>query len=329
MLKNNANIEILLKEFNHELENYILNLETNSQCLNIKSEISNAYIYPLKAGGKRIRPLLLLLTSGAFGGAEGLKTAFKAALAVEKIHTYSLVHDDLPCMDNDDLRRGKPTTHKVYGEAKALLIGDGLLTQAFALLAETQYVQPQNKHYTTFLVQALAQGAGPEGMVWGQWLDIALTGNEKVTWEQMEIVHRNKTGKLLGASLELGFICGLSALNLEVNPVQFKKMREQMREAGILIGLAFQIIDDILDKTKTSAELGKTAGKDEAQFKLTAPILLGMDKATELSQKYTEAALQKIEDIFANELFVNYKNEFSEYKISLIEHINILLARSH
>ncbi|BBH53610.1 polyprenyl synthetase family protein [Fluviispira sanaruensis] len=324
MLKNSAHIESLLNEFNLILENYRLELETNPASNDISSEISEAYMYPLQAGGKRIRPLLVLLTAGAFGGKEGLKTAFKAALAVEKIHTYSLVHDDLPCMDNDDLRRGKPTTHKVYGDAKALLVGDALLTQAFAVLAETQYVHLQNQHYTTFLIQALAKGAGAEGMVWGQWLDISLTGNKKVIWEQMEIVHRNKTGKMLGTCLELGFICGLSAQKLEINPTQFLEMRSLIREAGIRIGLAFQIIDDILDMTKSSAELGKTAGKDEAQDKMTAPHLLGMDDAVSLSASQTESALCMLEKVFEN-----FSNDFLDYKTLLIEQIKLLLQRTH
>jgi geranylgeranyl pyrophosphate synthase len=320
------NQESLLKLISSDIEAYSLQSESQNPCSKFFDEISKAYMYPLKAGGKRIRPLLTLLCAGALGGLDAIEIARKSALAIEKIHTYSLVHDDLPCMDNDDLRRGLPTTHKIYGEAKALLIGDGLLTQAFSLLAATKFSN-FNNNYMSYLVEDLSEGAGAHGMIWGQWLDISLTGTSQVTWEQMEIVHKNKTGKLIGASLSLGLICGISNLKSTIHETDIMELRKNIKEIGILIGLSFQIIDDILDATKSDFELGKTAGKDEIQQKFTAIKLLGIEKAEKLSIAYTEKAISLLKAIFLNPSFKSLDKDALHFQKMLTSQIELLLSR--
>jgi geranylgeranyl pyrophosphate synthase len=200
-------------------------------------------------------------------------------------------------MDNDDYRRGKPTVHKVYGEAKGLLVGDALLTQAFLVISQTDWKGEAD--LTSHLVQTLAESSGASGMIWGQWLDMTFAGQQNITWEQLETVHQNKTGKLLGASLELGVLCA-SCCDDEI--------RKQARRAGILLGLAFQIMDDILDVTKSSADLGKTAKKDVDQNKVTAVSLLGMETAKRYVVRFTEQTISLLKKILpeSNE---NYRNE--------------------
>lgn len=328
MLDSQYDLKFLLKLISSDIASYSLQKESKNIFDEVFSEISAAYTYPLKAGGKRVRPLFTLLCAGAFGGLNAIELARKSALAIEKVHTYSLVHDDLPCMDNDDLRRGLPTTHKIYGEAKALLVGDGLLTQAFSLLATTKFDHSNSNRYISYLVEDLSEGAGTQGMIWGQWLDITLTGASQVTWEQMEQVHKNKTGKLIGASLSLGFICGISTLNNDdIQENNLIELRKSMKEVGILIGLSFQIIDDILDATKSDLDLGKTAGKDEIQQKFTAIKLLGIEKAEQLSITYTEKAILLLKTIFSNPSFKNLNNEALHFQKILISQIELLLSR--
>ncbi|APJ04174.1 polyprenyl synthetase family protein [Silvanigrella aquatica] len=322
-------IESLLKLIASDIEKCAIAADSIAQCDHFYSEISKAYTYPLQAGGKRIRPLLTLLCAGALGGSEALEVAQKSALAIEKIHTYSLVHDDLPCMDNDDLRRGLPTTHKVYGEAKALLVGDALLTEAFSLLAKTVWHKNQNALYLSHLIEDLAEGAGASGMIWGQWLDISLTGATHVTWEQMECVHKNKTGKLLGSCLALGGICGISTWEQTISQQDLYSFRKKMKEAGVFIGLSFQIRDDILDATKTNEELGKTAGKDEIQNKFTAVKLLGIEKAEEMSLFYTEKSINLLNEIFSHPFLKTLNKDHSHYQKLLISQIKQLLSREN
>ncbi len=321
------NSEFLLKMISSDIEAYCLQIETQNPCSTFFDEISIAYLYSLKAGGKRIRPLLTLLSAGAFGGLKAIEIARKSALAIEKVHTYSLVHDDLPCMDDDDLRRGLPTTHKIYGEAKALLVGDALLTQAFSLLTSTNIDSSDGNNYISYLVEDLAEGAGPLGMILGQWLDISLTGASQVTWEQIEIVHKNKTGKLLGASLSLGLICGVSTLESTLQKSDIIELRKNIKEVGILIGLSFQIIDDILDATKSDFELGKTSGKDAMQQKFTAINLLGIKKAEKLSITYTEKAISLLKEIFSNPSFKDLDKDALHFQKILINQIELLLSR--
>ncbi|HJW34685.1 MAG TPA: farnesyl diphosphate synthase [Holophagaceae bacterium] len=230
--------------------------------------------YSLEAGGKRVRPALCLLAAEAVGGP--LEAALPGAIALEFIHTYSLIHDDLPAMDDDDLRRGRPTNHKVYGEGHAILAGDGLLTEAFAVLATTGRADA---------VALLAEAAGWRGMVGGQALDLegeVLTASgTDFGLEHLQTIHRLKTGALLRCSVELGGLLG------GADPAQ----QAALRAYGEAIGLAFQIQDDILDATSDAATLGKRAGKDQGRGKITYPSLLGLDGARRALQEATERAL--------------------------------------
>ena len=242
--------------------------------------LAQAMTYSLQAGGKRIRPVLCLLAAESVGAkAEG---ALACALALEYIHTYSLIHDDLPAMDDDDLRRGKPTNHKVFGEGQAILAGDGLLTEAFTLLASTPDLPPSRR---VEALKVLGEAAGWQGMVGGQSLDLEgeqrTKGAEPVGMAQLQVIHRLKTGALLRASLEMGAIAG------NATPEQ----RAALRAGGDALGLAFQIQDDILDATATEADMGKRVGKDEGKGKITYPLLLGLTGARQALQEATERAI--------------------------------------
>ncbi|MFZ2957112.1 MAG: polyprenyl synthetase family protein [Candidatus Ozemobacteraceae bacterium] len=226
--------------------------------------------YSVEAGGKRIRPILLIAT------AEGISTdapsvsrepLLKSACALELIHTYSLIHDDLPALDNDDLRRGKPTNHKMFGEANAIMAGDALQTLAFAWLADTRNMGiPAERALEA--VALLAEAAGPFGMVGGQVFD--LEGEEKTaSMKDLERIHRLKTGALLAVSIEVG------AVLAGASPDE----RVALREFGNKIGLLFQIVDDILDVVSDAQTLGKTPGKDQKLGKATYPALLGLEEA--------------------------------------------------
>lgn len=224
--------------------------------------LKESMLYSINAGGKRIRPLLLLATASSFG--ETLSTPiYQVAGALEMVHTYSLIHDDLPAMDNDDLRRGKPTNHKVFGEAIAILAGDGLLTGAFQLISLTQ-LEPLKK---LLLIQQLASNSGAQGMVAGQTADI-LGEKQELTIEELAFVHERKTGRLILYALLAG---GVLANQPEEVLMCLQKL------AGHL-GLAFQIRDDLLDVVSTTEKLGKTAGKDAQEGKNTYPRLLGIEK---------------------------------------------------
>lgn len=237
--------------------------------------------YSLLAGGKRLRPVLCLATVESFS--KDPEAALPAAAAIEMIHSYSLIHDDLPIMDDDDLRRGKPTNHKVFGEAPALLAGDALLTQAFAELASLDAVQPE---LVLRMVRTLAEAAGPFGMVGGQFVDMENEhGNGKES--ELEYIHRNKTGKLITASVVLG---GLFA---DVDEVTLTALSDY----GIHLGLAYQMVDDVLDVTATSEQLGKTAGKDAAAQKLTYPRLIGIEATKRRIEAEFQAALRAVERI--------------------------------
>ena len=238
--------------------------------------LGDAMRYAVLDGGKRLRPLLVLAASEAVGGNEA--AALRAACATELIHAYSLVHDDLPCMDNDVLRRGKPTVHVKFGEADALLAGDALQALAFELLTpEGDEVPPATQ---ATLCRLLARAAGSQGMAGGQAIDLASVGialNEA----QLREMHRLKTGALLQGSVEMGAACG------SVNPAALKALCEY----GAAIGLAFQVVDDILDVTADSQTLGKTAGKDAAADKPTYVSLLGLDGARTQARQLLADAL--------------------------------------
>jgi farnesyl diphosphate synthase len=224
--------------------------------------LGEAMRYAVLDGGKRLRPLLVFAASEAAAGNE--QAALRAACAVELIHAYSLVHDDLPCMDNDVLRRGKPTVHVKFGEAQALLAGDALQALAFELLAPDDPAIPAAVQAN--LCRLLAQSAGHAGMAGGQAIDLASVGLG-LAEPQLREMHRRKTGALLQASVMMGAACGA------VPPAAHSALQEY----GAALGLAFQVVDDILDVTADSATLGKTVGKDAAHRKPTYVSLLGLE----------------------------------------------------
>ena len=236
--------------------------------------IHRAMRYSLFAGGKRLRPALCLAAATACGGHDEL--ALPLACAVECIHTYSLIHDDLPAMDNDDFRRGKPTNHKVFGEGIAVLAGDALLTQAFEIAA-TAHPWPRYPHQTLLL--ELSRAAGSLQLIAGQVADLEAEG-KKISAEQLKYIHERKTSALLCCSARLG---GMSA---NCTPLQL----QALTDFGYNVGLAFQIIDDILDITQTSEQLGKTAGKDTAARKATYPAIVGLEKSKKIAQQLTQKA---------------------------------------
>ncbi len=250
------------------------------------ARLAEAMRYSLAAGGKRVRPVLCMLAAEAVGG-EAAAT-LPAAVALELVHTYSLVHDDLPAMDDDDLRRGKPTCHITFGEAHAILAGDGLLTEAFRVLAGEGEAPAERR---TRAILVLAEAAGWRGMVGGQALDLegeALTREGRdLELAHLQAIHRLKTGALLRASLELGGILGGGT---EAQVVV-------LREAGAALGLAFQIQDDILDATSDASTLGKRAGKDSGRGKITYPAFLGLDGARKALQEATERAVCQLQSL--------------------------------
>jgi geranylgeranyl diphosphate synthase type II len=234
--------------------------------------------YSVMNGGKRVRPLLVYAACEALGGA--LDRADGAACAVELIHAYSLVHDDLPAMDDDDLRRGQPTTHKAFDEACAILAGDGLQSLAFEVLADHRR-NPQDAETRLQMIAALSAAAGPAGMVGGQAIDLGSVGLP-LDQSALETMHRHKTGALIEASVRLGALASGQADELSLKALQ---------QYARAIGLAFQVQDDILDVESDTATLGKTQGKDEANHKPTYPALLGLDAAKAYALELRDQAL--------------------------------------
>ena len=240
--------------------------------------IHQAMRYSIFAGGKRMRPALCLAAADACGG--DWEPAMPMACAVECIHTYSLIHDDLPAMDNDDLRRGKPTNHKVFGEAIAVLAGDALLTHAFEMAAD---FQPTKRYSLKDAILEVVKASGSKELIAGQVADAEAEG-QKTTLQRLKYIHECKTAALLMCSVRLG---GMSANG---TPAQLKALSE----FGYNVGLAFQVIDDILDVTQTSEHLGKTAGKDEASHKATYPALIGLERSRKIAAKLTEDAFKAL-----------------------------------
>ncbi|MGC9527148.1 MAG: geranylgeranyl diphosphate synthase CrtE [Limnospira sp.] len=232
--------------------------------------------YSLMAGGKRLRPILCLATCELLGGTEPM--AMPTACALEMIHTMSLIHDDLPAMDNDDYRRGKLTNHKVYGEDVAILAGDGLLAYAFEFVArETRDVPPQR---VLEAIARLGRAVGAAGLVGGQVVDLESEGSSDVSERTLTYIHTHKTGALLEACV----VCGAILAGASENEV------ERLSHYAQNIGLAFQIVDDILDITATQEELGKTAGKDLQANKATYPSLWGLEESRRQAQRLVEEA---------------------------------------
>ncbi len=241
--------------------------------------LHKAMRYSLFAGGKRLRPILCLAAAEACGGEA--EAALPLACAVECVHTYSLIHDDLPCMDDDDFRRGRPTSHKVFGEAVAVLAGDALLTLAFEIVAGAAGTR---RHPVAALVTELARAAGSRHLIAGQVADLEGEG-KKATGRDLRFIHEAKTAALLGAAIRLG---GMSA---NATPEKI----ESLSVFGQNLGLAFQVIDDILDVTQTSEKLGKSAGKDAAAQKSTYPAVFGLEKSRQEARRLTARALSALE----------------------------------
>jgi farnesyl diphosphate synthase len=247
----------------------------------VPERLHQAMRYAVLDGGKRVRPLLVY-AAGEVTGAED-EALDRAALAVEYVHAYSLVHDDMPCMDNDVLRRGKPTVHVAFDEATAMLAGDALQAEAFKILAEGHLPAPQ----TASLMRELAHASGTGGMCGGQALDLFAVGNRNLSLAELERMHRMKTGALLKASVLMGALSGQA-------PLLTESTREALGRYGEAVGLAFQVVDDILDVESSSVELGKTAGKDAAQGKPTYVSLLGVEAARAWSLRLRAQALEAL-----------------------------------
>ncbi len=250
------------------------------------ARLHTAMRYSLEAGGKRLRPVLVLATADLCSLSRDPKAPaatprcdpLPAAVAIECIHTYSLIHDDLPCMDNDDLRRGRPTAHKQFDEATALLAGDALLTHAFTLLATSYAATPA---LANALTRELADAAGSRRLIGGQMEDLLAEKKTDASAAELEFIHLNKTAAMIEASLVMGGLVG-GASEAEI---------ARLRTAGRHLGLAFQIVDDVLDATADSATLGKTAGKDAKAGKTTYVKLHGLDASRRMAGEHSEAAV--------------------------------------
>ena len=248
--------------------------------------LHRAMRYSLFAGGKRMRPVLALAAAEACGGKR--EPALPAAAAVECVHTYSLIHDDLPCMDDDDLRRGRPTCHKVFGEGIAVLAGDALVTAAFEMAAR---IPPTKRYGVVDYVRDLAAAAGSRALIAGQVADLEAEG-KKISRGQLRFIHEGKTAAMLRVSLRLG------AMSANATPRQLAAVSE----FGQKLGLAFQVIDDILDLTQTSEKLGKSAGKDLKAEKSTYPSLLGLPASRRIARQLTKEAVAALKPFGKNGL---------------------------
>lgn len=266
-----------------------------AQCLRIEEELSRlipeklvpyhslfeAARYSLLGGGKRLRPILALAAAEALGGS--IEKALTPSCALEMIHTYSLIHDDLPCMDDDDFRRGKPSLHKAYPEGHAVLAGDFLLTYAFDILANDPRLTEQERLQ---LIQVLAKRSGAEGMIGGQVMDVAAE-EQNITLDVLEKIHHLKTGAMIIASLEFGAITANASL----------KDRACLAQFGKDIGLAFQIVDDILDVTNSEAKHGRKVASDQINGKTTYVSLLGLEKSKIYAHELTKKAIEALKSI--------------------------------
>lgn len=288
-------------DFTAQYENYRQRVELGLDQLLPSAETAPARLhaamrYSLLAGGKRLRPILVLAAAEAFGPKNDAALparraeALPAAVAIECVHTYSLIHDDLPCMDNDDLRRGRPTCHKQFDEATALLAGDGLLTFAFELLSS---------HYPAeiglTLVRELATAAGSRELIGGQMDDLLGEKKSSVTAAELNHIHLRKTAAMIEASLALGGLIGGANRAEHLNG---------LHRVGRHLGLAFQIIDDILDATADTATLGKTAGKDVKADKTTYLKLHGLDASRRHAREQSEAALAALAELPGDHAFL-------------------------
>ncbi len=259
-------------------------------------KLFDAMAYSLKAGGKRLRPILILESAKAVGK-EDISDIVDIAVAAEFVHTYSLIHDDLPAMDDDDLRRGKPTCHKVFGEAIAILAGDGLQSYAFELISSNRSI-PAEKLLKT--INLLAHGTGIYGMVGGQAADIL--HEKENAFDDIEFIHTHKTAKFIQSCCQIGAVLADAS----------KKEEEALSKYGLYIGLAFQIQDDILDEIGDEKKLGKKTKKDKEKNKLTYPSVFGLEKSKEMAREYIQKAKKEIE-ILKNPQILN---EIADFIIS-------------
>ncbi len=248
----------------------------------LPASLHDAMRYSVFAGGKRIRPILMMAACEAVGGSP--HQVLPAACAIEMIHSYSLIHDDLPAMDDDDFRRGKPTNHKVYGEAIAILAGDGLLTEAFLLLSNPDVFKDLSTEARREVIHLLARSSGSRGMVGGQVVDMESEG-QPIDLPTLEYIHTHKTGALILAAIESGAIIGGADA----------QQRRALCRYGEAAGLAFQVADDILDIVADQQELGKDVGSDQQRGKATYPALLGLDGARERARELRDIAFSSLE----------------------------------
>ncbi|WP_428909073.1 polyprenyl synthetase family protein [Niallia sp. Krafla_26] len=279
----NSQLDLFSNQYKELIEDQFQKSINGLEAPNILKE---SMLYSLEAGGKRIRPLLLFATIDAFQ--KDPKIGLQAACAIEMIHTYSLIHDDLPSMDDDDLRRGKPTNHIVFGEANAILAGDALLTYSFQLVAETpeETVSLKNK---LDLIKLLSHSAGAEGMVGGQVAD--MIGEEKtLNLEELQYIHLHKTGKLLSCSILSGAILAEAT----------QEQKSNLEKFAYHLGLAFQIRDDLLDISGDASIIGKPVGSDSENHKSTYPSLLGVNGAEEALNEHYQLAMDALYKVGGN-----------------------------
>lgn len=289
-------IEIRLKEINENIEE-IFDKDNIAGRFNIENNFIEMLKYPLKAGGKRLRPIITCLTSELFEG--DYKKAIIPAISLELIHTYSLVHDDLPSMDNDSLRRGKPTAHVKFGEANAILIGDGLLTHAFQILSKSKVSDSTLRK----LLYEISFAAGFNGMVMGQFIDLYYE-EKNIDFEMLKILHAKKTGAMIRGAARVG------AISSEKNNIDI----ENITKYGEAVGLAFQIWDDVLDVISDSETLGKTAGKDEKEGKLTYVKQFGLKEAEIKAKETVNKAIEYLKNYKDNQA-KSLLIELAEYTI--------------
>lgn len=280
----NDDFQIYLKEKTIFFEN---ELKKELAELSYPETISKGMEYAILNGGKRLRPILLFITLELLG--VDIKKGIKSAIALEMIHSYSLVHDDLPALDNDDYRRGKLTTHKVFGEAQGILIGDSLLTYAFYMLSQKN-LNLLSAEQIVNIISKTAEYSGINGMIGGQIVDIE-SENKKIDFETLKYIHTHKTGKLLKLPIEIACITA----NAE------DSVKEVLEEYAELIGLAFQVKDDILDVEGTFEDLGKPIGSDEHLHKATYPSIFGMENSKEILNETVEKAKNIIRNKFGED----------------------------
>lgn len=248
----------------------------------LPGSIHEAMRYSIFAGGKRVRPVLMLAACEAVDG--DISKALPAACAMEMIHTYSLIHDDLPAMDNDDFRRGKPTSHKVFGEAIAILAGDALLTEAFKLLSNPEFTRGLSPDVLLRVIHEIAVCAGSRGMIGGQVVDMESEGKKDIDFATVQYIHTHKTGALIKASLKCGaLIGGADGSRLDA-----------VTRYGEAVGLAFQIADDILDIEGTTEQIGKDAGSDQTRGKATYPAVIGLAESKQRASELVETAVEAL-----------------------------------